>query len=537
MSWLKKKKPNPEDGDFPAVPKHYRENEGKKVLTKPAKLAPALEWNGDATVVWGIDVGPRVTTVSFAYLIPGHGVEVHNIVYWPKVFPLRESDKPGEPLPGVKEKTFKARETYESFGFVSHPAWLSEKTANYVHVLGAANSPSAFQVRTELPFIELASERYKYVDLVEHLLKHALSVYGAVIKPGQPQWPRASDVVVSLPSGISKSAEISVVDALNSMVQRVMPKIIGLTQVHYVLRADLRPFEDDTWRNIDTDFQANDAFMIVDWDLMTGDMICISYKVRQLPSGQVAFDIRQRSYLQSTPVTKKREVSADGKEGVRFANALHWVAQQKHATQKIIIRASNPFKKSEGLLDSFHKTLTELGLQVGIRLVDPTTETGAFGAVLWRIAHVIASSDQSNGENVQLVRDATTVPSVETSPSTPAPSDLEFGKSSGNSRVASYYHTERGSRPVSTAEPPTAFISTPLSWSPPITHPAAPVTHNNHLFNGQAEVVQAAENTVGPSSASGSPEYETMDLTAVPPAYIIDNDTESHPSEKMKATE
>ncbi|EUC60233.1 hypothetical protein RSOL_333970 [Rhizoctonia solani AG-3 Rhs1AP] len=537
MSWLKKKKPNPEDGDFPAVPKHYRENEGKKLLTKPAKLAPALEWNGGVTVVWGIDVGPRVTTVSFAYLLPGQGVEVHNIVYWPKVFPLRESDNFGEPLPGIKEKTCKARETYESVGFVSHPAWLSEKTANYVHILGAANSPSAFQVRTELPFIELASERYKYVDLVEHLLKHALSVYGAVIKPGQPQWSHASDVVVSLPSGISKSAEISVVDALNRMIQRVLPKVIGLAQVYYVSRADLRPFEDDTWRNIDTDFQPNDVFMIVDWDLMTGDMVCVSYKVRQLPSGQVAFDIRQRSYLQSTPVTKKREVSADGKEGVRFANALHWVAQQKHATQKIIIRASNPFKKSEGLLDSFHKTLTELGLQVGVRLVDPTAETGAFGAVLWRIAHVIASSDQSNGEDVQLVRDATIMSSRETSPSTPVASDLEFGKSSKNSRVTSSYHTERGSRPVSIAEPPPAFVSTPISWTPPSTLPAAPVTRNSHLLNGQAEVEQTAENTAGPSSTPGSPEHETTDLTTLPPSYIVNNDTKSCPPEKTKTTE
>lgn len=118
-------------------------------------------------------------------------------------------------------------------------------------------APSAFQVRTELPFIEVANERHKYVGLVEYLLKHALSVYGAAIKPGQPEWPRASDVVVSLPSGISKSAEISVMDALNSMFQRVMPKVIGVTQVYYVSRADLRLFEDDTWRNIDTDFQAS----------------------------------------------------------------------------------------------------------------------------------------------------------------------------------------------------------------------------------------------------------------------------------------
>ncbi|CUA72524.1 hypothetical protein RSOLAG22IIIB_04921 [Rhizoctonia solani] len=139
MSWLRKKKPNPEDGDFPAIPKHYRENDGKKVLTKSVKPAPVLEWSRGSTVVWGIDIGPRVTTVSFAYLLPGQGVEVHNIVYWPKVFPLRESDNPGEPLLEVKDKkTFKIRETYESIGFVSHPAWIPEKTANY-HILGATN--------------------------------------------------------------------------------------------------------------------------------------------------------------------------------------------------------------------------------------------------------------------------------------------------------------------------------------------------------------------------------------------------------------
>ncbi|CAE7090986.1 unnamed protein product [Rhizoctonia solani] len=515
MSWLKKKKPNPEDGDFPAVPKHYRENGGKKVLTKPVKLEPALEWNGEATVVWGIDVGPQVTTVSFAYLVSGQTVEVHNIVYWPKIFPLPESHKPGEPLPEVKEKTFKLRETYGSLGFVSHPAWTYEKTANYVYIVGAANSPSAFRVRTELPFIEVASERHRYVNLVEYLLKHALSIYGAVIKPGQPQWSCASEIVVSLPSGLSKSAEISVMDALNGVAQRVMPKVIGSTQVYHVSKADLRPFEDDTWRNIDTDFQASSY----DWDLTTGDMICTSYKVRLLPSGQVAFDVQQRSYLQSTPVTKKREVSADGKEGVRFANSLHWVAQQKHATQKIIIRASNPFKRSEGLLDSFHKTLTELGLQVGVRLVDSTTETGALGAVLWRIAHVVASREKSNGENVQLVRDVTAAPSMETSPSTPAPSDSELGRSSGHLGVVTSFHTERGSRPVSTAEPSAALVSTPLSWSPPATLPAVPDTCDSQSHNGQ-EVAYTSKNNLGPSSTPGSPTYETTTPETLPPAYI-----------------
>jgi hypothetical protein len=155
-----------------------------------------------------------------------------------------------------------------------YPCRPSERTVNYIHVIGTENcrcmwyykntdietpqiAPPAFQVRTELPFLEVANERYKYVDLVEHLLKHALSVYGAVIKPEQPRWSRASDVVVSLPSGISKSAEISVTEALDHMVQRVMPKVIGTTQVYYVSRPDLRLFEDDTWRNLDTNFQVS----------------------------------------------------------------------------------------------------------------------------------------------------------------------------------------------------------------------------------------------------------------------------------------
>ncbi|KAG8692307.1 hypothetical protein FRC11_003706, partial [Ceratobasidium sp. 423] len=139
MSWLRKKKSNPEDGDFPPVPKHYRERGGKIQLTKPIKLAPALEWNGGATVIWGIDVGPQVTTVSFAYLLSGQSVEVHNIIYWPKDLPFRRTPIPGEPLPEAKEKTFKIREAYEAIGFVSHPAWPSERAVNYVHVVGAAN--------------------------------------------------------------------------------------------------------------------------------------------------------------------------------------------------------------------------------------------------------------------------------------------------------------------------------------------------------------------------------------------------------------
>ncbi|KAJ1303411.1 hypothetical protein OPQ81_011603 [Rhizoctonia solani] len=533
MSWFRKKKQNPEDGDFPVVPKHYQAHQGKTALTKPIKLTPALQWNGGPTVVWGIDVGSQATTVSFAYLLSGESVEVHNIIYWPKVFPLRESGNPGESLPDAKEKTYKIRETYESIGFVSNPAWPSQRTFNYVHVAGAGSSPSAFQVRTELPFIEVTNERHKYVDLVEHLLKHALSVYGAVIKPGQPQWPRASDVVISLPGGISKSAEISVIDALNEMIQNTMPKVIGLTQVYYVPKPDLRPFEDDTWRNLDTNFQHNDTFMIVDWNLTMGDMVCASYKARQLPNEQITFDIQQRSYLNSTPVIRKRDVSADGQEGTRFANALHWVAEQKHTTQKIIIRVSNPFKKSEGLLASFHKVLTELGLQVGIRLVDPTTETGALGAVLWRVARAVMSSGQPTGEGVRRAQDTTSVASTGISTNVPELSQLELGGLPGNSRVVSSFHSERGSRSGSTAESSATFVSTPPSGPPYAILPATPVTRNSHLFTSQFEVTQAADKIVGSSNIPGSPEDQAANPTALPPAYIDKDDDKSYPPEKQ----
>ncbi|CAE6468960.1 unnamed protein product [Rhizoctonia solani] len=534
MSWLKKKKPNPEDGDFPSVPKHYRENQGKKLLTKPIGLAPTLEWNGEITVVWGIDVGPQATTVSFAYLLPGQNVEVHNVVYWPKVFSLRESASTEKPLPEAKEKTYKMRETYESVGFVSHPAWSSEKAVNYVHVVGVANSPSAFQVRTELPFIEIANDRHKYVDLVEHLLRHALSIYGAVIKPGQPGWSRTSDVVVSLPSGISKSAEISIIDALNRMIQRVMPNVIGLTEAYYVPRPDLRLFEDDTWRNLDTNFQHNDTFMIVDWDLTAGDMVCGSYRVRQLPGEEIAFDTLQRSYLRSTPVTRKRDASTDEQEGARFANALHWVAEQKHVTQKVMVRVSKPFKKSEGLLASFHKSLTGLGLQAGIRLVDPTIETGALGAVLWRVAHVIARSNQPNGEDIRLVQDATIVTSAQDSPSLKEPLDLELGGLPRNSRVTSSFHTERGSRPASTVESPTAFVSAPLPWTPRATLPATPIARNSYMYTGQAEVMELPEKMPGPSNTLSSLEDEATPPPTLPPAYIYDNDTKPDLPEKAR---
>ena len=116
--------------------------------------------------------------------------------------------------------------------------------------------PSAFQVRTDLPFIETA-ERHKFIDLIEHLLRHALSVYGAVIKPTQPSWPLASNVVVTLPSGIPKSAEMTVIDILDNVIRDVMPKVIGPTTVSYPRKPDVRLFEDDLWRNLDTAFQVS----------------------------------------------------------------------------------------------------------------------------------------------------------------------------------------------------------------------------------------------------------------------------------------
>ncbi|KAF8685512.1 hypothetical protein RHS04_00604 [Rhizoctonia solani] len=536
MSWFKKKKVNPEDGDFPHVPKHYREHERKTQLTQPIKPAPVLRWNGDGTVVWGIDVGPRVTTVAI-----DQSVEVHNIVYWPKVFPLRQSTAPGEPLPEVKEKkSYKIREVHEVTEFVSHPAWSSEKTTNYVHVIGATNcgyiwlrsltstkrfcsplrpAPSAFQVRTELPFIEVPNERYKYVDLVEHLLKHALSVYGAVVKPGQPQWSRGSDVVVSLPSGISRSAEVSVTDALNHMIQDIMPKVIGDTHVYYVPRPDLRLFEDDTWRNIDTSFQPNDTFMVVDWDLTSGDMICASFMARCLPSGQIAFDSQQRSYLQSTPATRKRDSSTDEQEGTRFANALHWAAEHKHNVKKLMIRVSNPIKKSEGLLASFHKSLTELGLQAGVRLAD-TTETGAFGAVMWRIAHAIASGDPSNGDNFQLVRDAMVLPLTRASESGLQPLESKSGEKSPTSPAA---YSDQNAKSISTTEPSATFVSTSPPSPPPAIHSVTSATHNSYLSTGQVEIIPHTPDTIAGTSTIPDSLDDEAPASAVPPPAYTDN--------------
>ncbi|KAF8713180.1 hypothetical protein RHS03_00845, partial [Rhizoctonia solani] len=514
MAWLRKKKPNPEDGDFPSIPKHYHDQEGKS-LTKSIKLSPNLHWSRGATVVWGIDIGPQVTTVSFAYLLTGQNVEVHNIAYWPKVFPLRQSADAEESLPQVKN-TYKLREKHEATGFVSHPTWSTERVVNYVHVVGTASrgSPPAFEVRTELPFIEIANERHKYVDLVEHLLKHALSVYGAVTKPKQPGWSRESDVVVSLPSGISKSAEISVVDALNRMVQRVMPKVIGETYVYYVSKPDLRPFEGDTWRNLDTNFKAGPE----NWDLMTGDMVCASYRVGRLPRGRSHSTSDNPPPLQTPLRSRKRAASADEQEGALFASSLYEATQQKHGSQKLIVRFSNPFKKSEALLAAFHKSLVHLGLQVGIRLIDPTVETGAFGAILWRIAHIAASSDQLNEGNVRLVRDITCMTNMGTSLSTPRSTESELGGSYSSSLEPSRFKPERGSRSTSTREFPVDFMLGPLPWSSRATLPATP-SAGSYVSVRQANITRSLENVAGPSVVLGLLEDGTGPQI-FPPAYI-----------------
>jgi hypothetical protein len=87
---------------------------------------------------------------------------------------------------------------------------------------------------------------------MEHLLKHALGVYGAVIKPTQPHWPLASDVVVTLPSGLPKSAEMTISSVLDRTIRNAMPKVIGPTRVFYARKPDTRLFEEgELWRNID----------------------------------------------------------------------------------------------------------------------------------------------------------------------------------------------------------------------------------------------------------------------------------------------
>ncbi|CAE6415336.1 unnamed protein product [Rhizoctonia solani] len=538
MFWLRKKKPTSEDGDFPPVSKYYREHEGKP-LTKPVNVAPSLQWTGGVTVVWGIDVGPVVSTVSFAYL--SKDVEVHNIIYWPEAFPVRECDSSRKTLPEVNwKKGFKLQETIGSVGFVSHRAWSPERVFNYVHVTGgSATSPLAFQVRTELPFIEVTNERHKYVDLAEHLLKHALSVYGAVIKPGQARWSRASDVVVSLPSGISKSARMSVVDGLGRMIKRVMPKVIGLTQVYYVSKPDLRPFEDDTWRNLDTDLQAsvsvirdlcaahllqhNEKLMTVDWDLKTGDTICASYKVRRLPNRKTTFETRQRSYLQSAPVIQRRESITDEQEGTQFANALYWVAEHKHNTRKLMVRISNAFRKSEGLLRMFHKVLTELGLQVGIRLVDSMTETGAFSAVMWRVAQVVAPKDLS-GEYTQPAQDAATAPNMEDALG--YASDSELGRLK-IPRIAASFYSERGvasDGQMPTTSPPVSFRppNRRQSWSPHRKLPSTPVNRHS-LSSSQVEVTKTSVTIQTPTTKSFPLEDEATNSSTPPPAYTADN--------------
>lgn len=534
MPWFGKKKTNPEDGDFPQVPKHYFE---EKAPTRVTKIAPQLRWDGVTSVVWGIDVGSATTTVSFAYLQTGVNVEVHNIIYWPKEFPLRDTAVPGSPLPEVKpSKTFKLRETYKSTGFVSHPAWDSERTANYLYTTNAASTPPAFQVRTDLPFIETL-ERHKFVDLIEHFLRHALYVYGAVIKKTQPSWPVVSNVIVTLPSGIPKSAELTIIDVLDNTIQRIMPKVIGPTTVFYPRKPDVRLFEDDLWRNLDTAFRNDDVFLVVDWDLTSGDMVCASYKTKILDSGHMVFGTRLRSYIQATPALLKRDPTADTREGVRFANALHWCAENKHRTQKLIVRTSNPFKKPEGLLSTFHKTLVEKNLKVGIRPINPDIETGAFGAVVSCIAHSLAQSHSSEGVELALVEDLTQMSIHEVNADAP---DLthtpESERASRLSRALSSFPTglfgcahnsdeasppERSTR-LSPSDLPVPFTSTPLAWSgsASASSPASSALPLTPVA-GPSTAATIAKTSSASSGPIGLP-HETHDLSIPPPAYIND---------------
>ncbi|KAF8606924.1 hypothetical protein BDV93DRAFT_604240 [Ceratobasidium sp. AG-I] len=528
-----KKKTNPEDGDFPHVSKHYFE---EKAPTRAVKIAPQLRWDGATTVVWGIDIGSSTTTVSFAYLETGVNVEVHNVAYWPKEFPLRDAATPGAPLPEIKSnKTYKLRETYKSEGFISHPAWDSERTANYLYTTNAANTPSAFQVRTDLPFIETA-ERHKFVDLIEHLLKHALSVYGAVVKPTQPGWPLVSNVVVTLPNGIPKSAEMAITDILDNVIRDVMPKVVGPTTVTYPRKPDVRLFEDDLWRNLDTAFQNDDVFLVVDWDLTSGDMVCASYKTKILDSGHMVFGTRLRSYMQATPVILKRDAATDTREGVRFANALHWCAENKHRTQKLIVRTSNPFKKPEGLLATFHKTLVEKNLQVGIRSIDPAVETGAFGAVTSRIAHLLAQSQSSEGEEIALVQDLTQQSTHEVdanarelphAPESEPPSRFSRALSAfptglfGRSQDSSESYPPEKLAKLTTSDSSAPFLSTPLAWSGPAsaTSPASsapPLTPAAGPSKASTIIVNTPVGSPGPIDIS----EEALDSSIPPPAYI-----------------
>ncbi|QRV98001.1 hypothetical protein RhiJN_26020 [Ceratobasidium sp. AG-Ba] len=535
MSWFAKKKPNPEDGDFPHVSKHYRE---EKTPTQTVNLVPPVQWDGATTVVWGIDIGAGTTTVSFAYLERGRDIAVHNIVYWPKEFPLRESSASGVPLPEVKStKTFKTRGTYTSDGFVSHPAWNAEKVTAYLYTTNSTTSSPAFQIRTEVPLLE-SSERHKYNDLVEHLLKHALSIYGAVIKPTQPHWPQASYVIITLPNGLPKSAEMTITSTLNRSISEVMPKVIGQTQAYYVRRPDIRLFEDDLWRNVDNNFHDGDVFMLVEWDMTSGAMLCTSYKAIQLESGQMMFGTRLRSYISALPQAEKRNVGVDEREGVRFANALNWCAINKHRVQKLIIRTSNSIKKPEKLLEIFHKTLVDNDLQVGLRPIDAPVETGAFGAVVWHIAHGLAQTQNPGGDTPALVQDMTQAlakdveanllqPTFSQEPEPASRMSRAFNSLSLN--MLGRGDKQESSR-MSMVDPnpqlaSTPFVSPPLAWnapeataSPASTRsplslapvPSSPgtVVENPYTFDGSA----------GPSS----PDEANRDLSEgpmPPPAY------------------
>ncbi|QRW06521.1 hypothetical protein RhiLY_05520 [Ceratobasidium sp. AG-Ba] len=113
--------------------------------------------------------------------------------------------------------------------------------------------------------------------------------------------------------------------------------------------------------------------------------------------------------MQALPSVGKRDATVDEREGVRFASALYWCAENKHCTQKLIVRISSPIKKPENLLAFFHKTLVDKNLQVGLRSMDPATETKALGAAVWRIAHALAQSQNPDGDRLSLVPDMTQV--------------------------------------------------------------------------------------------------------------------------------
>ncbi|KAG9120784.1 hypothetical protein FRC07_003585 [Ceratobasidium sp. 392] len=507
MSWFGKKKPNPEDGDFPHVSKHYRE---EKTPTRAVNIAPPLQWNGSPTVIWGIDIGARTTTMSFAYLDAGRDVEVHNIVYWPKEFPLRESSASGLPLPEVKSsKTFKVRETYTSVGFVSHPAWSSEKVATYLYTFSSTTSSPVFQVRTEVPFLE-SSERHKFNDLIEQLLKHGLGIYGAVIKPTQPRWPQASEVVITLPSGLPKSAELTITGVLDRAILGVMPKVIGPTRTFYVRRPDVRLFEDDLWRNIDTAFHHDDVFMLVDWDMTSGDMVCVSYKVIQLDSGHMAYGTRLHSHIQALPSAGKRDAAVDEREG------------------KLIVRTSNPIKKPDNLLTVFHKSLTDGDLQVGLRPIDPSTETGAFGAVIWYIAHAIAQSQHPEGNRLALVPDMTQLLSREVEPNLPQPSfssepetPSRISRALNSLSIGALVHTNRqtvtGSLllDVTPEQASTPFLPTP---SPSTQSPRTPRSTDNSI-SATVNIAHTPNVSTGPSNLVQHSYVESEETSEYPPAY------------------